>query len=287
MISDQLNLKISSKSEYSDALKEQMVQYYEEYYQSCGLSNYQQHAVSRLQEDQRELYQLRNLEKLLSIQIDKFPNQLIVGTGTGGLCVALKQCGVKSLKGIEPNPRALEIAQSKADLAGYGRLAFENGVAEALPYADQSFDFIHCITVLEHVEDVEKSLLEMYRVLKPNGMIYLHTPNYRFPREGHLKIPVPLFLGKTFSKLFLSIMRRPAEFLDHLNFVNERQINQILKKHKFDTYFRIFRTDNRITQQISTIQTGKSKFISALYSLFYFKLDVYPDQELIIKKFDV
>jgi ubiquinone/menaquinone biosynthesis C-methylase UbiE len=285
MTSNQANVQDSSALDYSEGLSKKIVEYYEEYYQSCGLSNYQQHAVSRLQEDQRELYQLRKLEKLLSIRIGKFSNQLIVGTGTGGLCVALKQCGVKSLKGIEPNPRALEIAQSKADLAGYGRLAFENGVAEALPYADHSFDFIHCITVLEHVEDVEKSLLEMYRVLKPNGMIYLHTPNYRFPREGHLKIPVPLFLGKTFSKLFLSIMRRPAEFLDHLNFVNERQINQILKKHKFDIYFRIFRTDNRITQQISTVQTGKSKFISALYRLFYFKLDVYPDQELIIRKF--
>jgi ubiquinone/menaquinone biosynthesis C-methylase UbiE len=287
MTSSQMSVSNALEFNYPDSLVKKIIQYYEEYYQSCGLQNYQQCAASRLQEDQRELQQLCKLEKVLSIQIAQFSKHLIIGLGTGGLCFALKQCRVKSLHGIEPNPIALEIAQTKADLVGYGRSVFENGIAEDLPYPDQSFDFIHCITVLEHVEDVEKALLEMYRVLKPNGMIYIHMPNYRFPREAHLKIPVPLFLGKTLSKVFVSLIRRPAKFLDHLNFVNERQINKILRKHQFDIYFRIFRKDNRITQQISAAKTLKAKLITAIYHFFYFKLDCYPDQELIIRKFDV
>jgi len=51
------------------------------------------------------------------------------------------------------------------------------GNAEQLQFPDQSFDFIYCYHVLEHVSNVEIVIGEMVRVLKPDGVIFIGTPN--------------------------------------------------------------------------------------------------------------
>jgi SAM-dependent methyltransferase len=46
----------------------------------------------------------------------------------------------------------------------------------AIRYADESFDFLICNHVLEHVPDDRKALSEFYRVLKPGARAVLQTP---------------------------------------------------------------------------------------------------------------
>ncbi len=46
-----------------------------------------------------------------------------------------------------------------------------------LPYSDDSFDAIFYHHVIEHVDDPAASLFELSRVLKPNGWIFIGTPN--------------------------------------------------------------------------------------------------------------
>jgi len=45
-----------------------------------------------------------------------------------------------------------------------------------LPFADNEFDSIICTEVLEHVADLDKSLCEMSRVLKPGGYAFVSVP---------------------------------------------------------------------------------------------------------------
>ena len=45
--------------------------------------------------------------------------------------------------------------------------------AETLPFADDSFDVVWTITVLEHVPDPERALREIRRVLRPDGLLFL------------------------------------------------------------------------------------------------------------------
>jgi SAM-dependent methyltransferase len=45
-----------------------------------------------------------------------------------------------------------------------------------LSFANNSFDFIMCIHVLEHIPDDKKAMQELYRVLKPNGIALLDVP---------------------------------------------------------------------------------------------------------------
>jgi SAM-dependent methyltransferase len=48
----------------------------------------------------------------------------------------------------------------------------------ALPFRDSVFDRVELIHVIEHVEDVVKTMEELHRVSKPGGLIRLETPHY-------------------------------------------------------------------------------------------------------------
>jgi len=49
------------------------------------------------------------------------------------------------------------------------------------PWADNSVDEIFCEHWLEHVDNYEKTMLEVYRILKPNGIFHAKVPHFRAP----------------------------------------------------------------------------------------------------------
>jgi len=55
----------------------------------------------------------------------------------------------------------------------YFHKPFFQGSATNLPFGENTFDAIWSITVLEHVPDPASALLEMCRVVKPHGVIFL------------------------------------------------------------------------------------------------------------------
>lgn len=61
---------------------------------------------------------------------------------------------------------------------------------EKLPFADNTFDVIVSNMVFEHVHNIEDVLLELKRILKKSGRIYLRFPSYEVIREGHTGIPL-------------------------------------------------------------------------------------------------
>lgn len=48
---------------------------------------------------------------------------------------------------------------------------------EALPFQDESFDLITCNMVVEHLPNPSQTFRELGRVLCPNGVLLVHTPN--------------------------------------------------------------------------------------------------------------
>lgn len=56
-----------------------------------------------------------------------------------------------------------------------------------LPFPDNSIDAIICIAVLEHVEEPQQAVREIYRVLKPGGYAYIYAPFlfYYHPMNGY------------------------------------------------------------------------------------------------------
>ena len=71
---------------------------------------------------------------------------------------------------------------------------FVIGVIEKLPFKNEYFDFIVCLSVIELIEDDSSVFKELYRVLKSNGRLLITIPTLRSPfrllRELELKFGI-------------------------------------------------------------------------------------------------
>ena len=120
-----------------------------------------------------------------------------------------------------------------------------------LPFKDRSFDIITNLQLMEHlsIDDNEKLLKEIRRVLKPEGKLIITTPNYFSPW---------VFLEKV-----VNLLGEVKYNEQHITFFNKKNMNVFLKKLKFKNIF------------IST-----NMFFSPFLAIFSWKL---PD---IIQKFE-
>jgi ubiquinone/menaquinone biosynthesis C-methylase UbiE len=74
---------------------------------------------------------------------------------------------------------ALCVARRKiAEASSDSPVALVHGDVQRLPFADDSFDVIVSCETIEHVPDVRMAILEMHRVTRPGGKLFLTTPNY-------------------------------------------------------------------------------------------------------------
>ena len=77
---------------------------------------------------------------------------------------------VTSFSGIDPHEKLLEGARDRAKARGWEH-DIRQGVGEAIPFADSSFDTAVCTYTLCSVQDPAQVLSELRRVLKPRGKL--------------------------------------------------------------------------------------------------------------------
>ena len=100
---------------------------------------------------------------------------LDIGCGTGTLALMLKRSHADlEVVGLDPDPKALRRAKTKATRAGFS-LQFDQGFADELPYTEDSFARVFSSFMFHHLEepDREKTLKEVVRVLKRGGSFHL------------------------------------------------------------------------------------------------------------------
>ncbi len=97
------------------------------------------------------------------------PKILDVGCGTGGNLEMLAKFG--AAEGVDVSDDALEFCKLKG-------LTVHKGLAEKLPFADESFDVVTALDVVEHLDDDVAGLTEMYRVLKTGGKTLIFVPAF-------------------------------------------------------------------------------------------------------------
>jgi SAM-dependent methyltransferase len=97
---------------------------------------------------------------------------LDVGCGTGANLEMLSEFGQAA--GVDISGEALTFCRER------GLENVKQGEAEALPFADSSFDLVTGLDVVEHLDDDLAGLKEMRRVLRPEGHALLFVPAFMF-----------------------------------------------------------------------------------------------------------
>jgi len=101
---------------------------------------------------------------------------LDVGCGTGGTLDALRQTNANwILHGIDISPLAVTLSQAR------GFTAVKSGSIHAIPEPDAYFDAVISLDVLScSGVNAALSLREIYRVLKPGGILVMNLPAFGF-----------------------------------------------------------------------------------------------------------
>ncbi len=146
---------------------------------------------------------------------------LDIGGGDGAFLRALRAQGFSSLS-------MHEIPGSKiADTPGLLRRCYRDFDYATLP--SSAFDVVTLMDVMEHVPDPGATLAAARRVLRPGGVLYLHTPVVtRLDRVMHAvqKLPALGAAGRTWQRARTSIF--------HLQNYTPRSLSLLMQRHGFE-----------------------------------------------------
>jgi len=114
--------------------------------------------------------------------LDPRPGEAILDVGCGGgdavAFVATRVGPGGRAVGLERFPESFAPLRAKHPIDGPAAPIGVCGDGQALPFADDSFDAVLCVDVLEAMPDRPRALAEMRRVLKPGGQILLAHDDY-------------------------------------------------------------------------------------------------------------
>jgi len=107
---------------------------------------------------------------------------LDVGCGEGQVSrLAAARLGTDLVVGVDPTHAQVVEAHRRGGLVSYGRAD-----AAALPFSDGSFDAAVACLVFEHIDEVDRAIAEVGRVLRPGGrfLFLLNHPLLQTPGSG-------------------------------------------------------------------------------------------------------
>ncbi|OGH06545.1 MAG: hypothetical protein A2W22_05280 [Candidatus Levybacteria bacterium RBG_16_35_11] len=187
---------------------------------------------------------------------------LEIGCGQGFRTYLLSKQKNNKVIGIDASKKDIEICKKR-----YPRIEFLNMNAEKLLFKDKSFDQVLAIDILEHVDNLRKTIAEITRVLKSKGKVIVNVPHYK-SEEWLLKI-------------------RPTYFseIHHVRFFKEGEIESLFKESKmvlekkkkkgflqhFELYF-LFKRKVKSDSQLS-IGSWRDNFYTKAVHAFFLMFD--------------
>jgi SAM-dependent methyltransferase len=177
---------------------------------------------------------------------------LDLGCGFGGRTVAFQQVTGGYCVGVDIDSRESVAGLHFARSMGSTNASFATAVGESLPFTNDSFDAVLGYDVLEHVQDLERTLAEVYRVLKPAGLFLTVFPPYFHPKGSHLegyasRVPYAnlIFPSRVLLRAIDELLEergdgyrpqalRPGDRLYSLNGVTIRSFRRMLNRSNFE-----------------------------------------------------
>jgi len=131
---------------------------------------------------------------------------LDIATGTGDFAIETLALNPDKVIGVDISAGMLEIGKQKIQKKGMiDKIEMQLGDSEKLLFEDNTFDALTVAFGVRNYENLEKGLMDMYRVLKPNGTVVIleFSQPEVFPMKQlyqfYFKFILPL-IGKVVSK---------------------------------------------------------------------------------------
>lgn len=212
-------------------------EYLDKFYQNFALTTYfQQYAEEKALMSKRAMeVKIRIAQELAGKRFERF---LDVGCGFGYDLEAAIEMGMECT-GIEKDYAAVRFAKELFDLDIENKELFE------CSFPENHFDIVHVNQLIEHIPDPITFLREIYRIMKPRGILIMGTPN----TNSLEYIPTRRFLDdviflKTFEPkmstgmIWYKSLRREWGYVDpprHLVGFSKSNIPILMTKANFET----------------------------------------------------
>jgi ubiquinone/menaquinone biosynthesis C-methylase UbiE len=115
-----------------------------------------------------DIEDFRRQARIAAERLSSGCNVLEIAPGPGFFAIELAKLGDFKITGLDISRTFVEIATANARNAGT-KIDFRLGNASAMPFADESFDFIYCSAAFKNFSEPVKALDEMHRVLRPGS----------------------------------------------------------------------------------------------------------------------
>ena len=157
-----------------------------------------------------------NLERILKFCSDKIQGRVLdVGCGDGFFTAKiLQRFNLKNVYGLDISSKAVDLARLK-----HPEINFQQSALNHIPEETNSIDSITMIEVIEHLVDIEGTLKELFRVMKPGGILLIATTDFNWLKQ----VIIAIFF---FEKYFY-----PTN--PHIRFFKKSTLADILSKNGF------------------------------------------------------
>ena len=182
---------------------------------------WEQHWPAALSKDAAEIKQAVDGQRSEVDRIKAFapgPKLLDVGSGAGGFLAAARDAGF-DVWGIETS--AAGVAHSR-EVLNLTNVLHGSVPDERLP--KQAFDAVYAWHVIEHVVDLDAFVASLHSLLKPGGLLWIGTENYRNASQ-YLERAIQIAKGK------------PAPFAtasEHTMLFDAKTLRDVLSRRGFD-----------------------------------------------------
>ena len=127
------------------------------------------------------MYRARLRLALETLGNGPFESLIEVGYGSGILLPELTQ-RARRVCGVDVHPYTQEVERSMERL-GVTALLRQASLFE-MPFAEDEFDVLVCLSVLEHIKELDVALEEVARVLRPSGVAVIGFPVRNVVTDG-------------------------------------------------------------------------------------------------------
>ena len=174
----------------------------------------------------------KNLINMMSPSKNKKLIDVACGTGDIGKLFLDNTSIDGEITCVDPNKGMID--QGKQKLSNYKNINWVTSFAENLPMADNTFDFYTICFGLRNTKNLDKTLSEAHRVLKPGGRFLC----LEFSKIQNLNLD---FLYKNYSKLipivgeFIVGQKEPYEYLVKSieDFINQEELIDLMQVNNF------------------------------------------------------